>query len=498
MWPRYWGIFPDDGTRKMNRRLLLLVSSPALFLGLVLLGACGVGLWTIHNQQNRLLRNYHQNVGSLRAIHEMQMALYRLRYDVLVDRVQPSTDPQEQPQQDHLAFQDALKELRRLALETDTGSLDRIEEGFDRYIRELEGLNGSATNKPEELLRWMETHPIRYVMVPCQKLLDDHQDKIKAELQQSQDWSGKLQFALFFLGMVGPIGGLVSGHAIARTLSHTIAGLQVRVQDVHSRVAPEVSVVDLPTGQGLDGLNSQLDFLVQRVQGLVERLQTQQRQIFHSEQLALAGQLASGVAHEIRNPLTAMKWLVEGSVRAYPDEPLSLEDLRVLLGEIERMEQTVQGMLDLVRPSQATRVSCDCRDLMRQAVELIRARKRQLGVACELELPAEPVRVLVDPAQMKSVLVNLLLNALDAIATSKNPYGGQLHLRLTHSPEGGVGAPPHGPPRGGSGGDRQTRLACQAPANWRSSTPAAVSLPKCSTACSHPFSAPSRPGPASA
>jgi len=417
----------------MNRRLLLLVSSPALFLGLFLLGACAVGLWTIHNQQNRLLRSYSQNVVSLRAVHDMQMALSRLRYNRLVQMVQPNSERQQRVENDEQAFRSALDRLRKLTPPTQASGLLRIEEGFQRYVEELRGASDSPVSKPDELVRWMEAHPIRHVMIPCQELLEDHQLQIEAELQQSREWSGKLQFALFFLGMVGPIGGLVIGHTIARILSHSIGRLQVRVQDVHSRVAPEVSVVDLVTGHGLEGLNTHLDFLVQRVQGLVERLQAQQREIVHSEQLALAGQLASGVAHEIRNPLTAMKWLLEGTVRAYPTEPLTLEDLRVLLGEIERMEQTVQGMLDLVRPSQASRSSCDFRDLVQKALELVRARKRQLGITCDVELPSEPVRVQVDPAQMKSVLVNLLLNALDAM-----PQGGRLHLQLQRCPGGGA------------------------------------------------------------
>ncbi len=414
----------------MNRRLLLLISSPALFLGLFLLGTCTVGLWTLHNQQSRLLRSYHENLVSLRAVHDMQMALGRLRYDVLASNLMPpSNDRLHLVHEDQKAFRSALERLRQLTPPEQTASLNRIEAGFQRYLEELHGLEDSPVGKPEVVVRWMEAHPIRHVMAPCQELLEEHQVKIEEELLQSQDWSTKLQLALIFLGMVGPIGGLVSGHAITRILSHSIARLQVRVQDVHSRVAPEVSVVDLETGQGLEGLNSHLDFLVQRVQGLVERLQAQQRAMVHTEQLAMAGRLASSVAHEIRNPLTAMRWLVEGTVRAYPQEPLTLEDLRVLLGEIERMEQTVQGMLGLVRPSESKRVSCDLRDLVRQAIELVRARKRQLGVTCQLDLPPEPIRAQVDPVQMKSVLVNLLLNALDAM-----PQGGQMHLQLTRCP----------------------------------------------------------------
>ncbi|HZT80768.1 MAG TPA: ATP-binding protein, partial [Gemmataceae bacterium] len=229
------------------------------------------------------------------------------------------------------------------------------------------------------------------------------------------------------------VGGLICGYSITRNLSRTIARLRVCVQDVHSQVAPEVDIVDLRLGHGLGGLQEQMQFLVQRVQGLVERLQAQQRDILRAEQLAMVGRLATSVAHEIRNPLTAMKWLVTTAVRGYPHEPLRMEDLRVLQNEIERMEQTVQGMLDFVRPTPPCRQECDLRDLVRQAIELIRARRRQLGVTCQLELPTQPVVASVDPAQVKSVLVNLLLNALDAM-----PRGGRLSVRLGQDPAQGT------------------------------------------------------------
>src|SRR5262249_52944945 len=155
---------------------------------------------------------------------------------------------------------------------------------------------------------------------------------------ESLDTGHTLKLALFALGAIGPLGGLICGYGIARTLGRSIARLQVRVQDVHEHVGGEVGTVELQAGRDLDSMHTQLDFILERVRALVERLQSQQRAIFRSEQLAMVGKLASSVAHEIRNPLTAMKWLIEGAARSYPEETLSLDDMRVLQSEIERME----------------------------------------------------------------------------------------------------------------------------------------------------------------
>jgi two-component system sensor histidine kinase HydH len=179
--------------------------------------------------------------------------------------------------------------------------------------------------------------------------------------------------------------------------------------------------VNLYADRGLDGMHDQMETVVQRVQTLVERM----RALMRSEQLALAGRLACSIAHEIRNPLTAMKWLVDSAVKTYPDEPLRLQDLQVLQNEIDRMRQTVQGMLDFTRPPAPQRTHADLREVLHRAIALIRARKRQLGITCEMELPSHPVVANFDKSQIKSVVVNPLLNSLDAM-----PRGGRLQVRL--------------------------------------------------------------------
>src|SRR5204863_104065 len=80
-----------------------------------------------------------------------------------------------------------------------------------------------------------------------------------------------------------------------------------------------------------------------------QRLQEQERDLLRAEQLAAVGQLAAGVAHEIRNPLTGIKFLVEGALRPAAPTPLSDEDLRLIRQEVVRMERTVQGLLDFAR-----------------------------------------------------------------------------------------------------------------------------------------------------
>src|SRR5262249_40299356 len=145
------------------------------------------------------------------------------------------------------------------------------------------------------------------------------------------------------------------------------------------------------------------------------------------------GQLAAGLAHEIRNPLTAIKMLVEVALRSENRKPLQAEDLRVIHAEIARLEETVQGLLDFARLPAPQRSECDLRELVAGAVELIKARARGQKVEIEFRCPRLPVATNVDAAQLRTVVVNLLLNALDAM-----PRGGRVELSVERSLTAGI------------------------------------------------------------
>jgi signal transduction histidine kinase len=181
----------------------------------------------------------------------------------------------------------------------------------------------------------------------------------------------------------------------------------------------------------LRSLDRQLQHVVERVEAVGERLQRHQREMLRAEQLSAVGQLAASVAHEVRNPLTAIKLLVEAGLRGPKRGPLTDDDLEVIHGEVVRLEQTVQSFLDFARPPAPRRQGCDLREVLGQAADLVRARARHQGVTLDVRCPAVPVPADVDRGQFSTVLVNLFLNALDAM-----PAGGRLDVDLRPEPNG--------------------------------------------------------------
>ena len=150
-----------------------------------------------------------------------------------------------------------------------------------------------------------------------------------------------------------------------------------------------------------------------------------ERDLLRSDQMATVGQLAAGVAHELRNPLTAVKGLVQVNLREARSRGLPADDLRVIEQEIRRMERTLQAFLDFARPPRPERRRMSLTTLIDQTLALVRGRIDKQKVSLQVLRPASPVVVEGDADQLQQLLLNLTMNALDVV-----PRRGSLEIEL--------------------------------------------------------------------
>lgn len=180
----------------------------------------------------------------------------------------------------------------------------------------------------------------------------------------------------------------------------------------------ELRVDGLERGEG-GAILTHLDISDRRLAEL--RLDETRSQVAHLGRVATVGELAAAVSHELRQPLTSIRTNAQTGVLMLAQAPPDVEQVINILNEIaaesDRGSQVIEHMRVLLRKSE-TVGAVDLNEVARQAIRLLQRdaalRHTQLELVPEAELPPVPG----DPVQLQQVVLNLLLNALDAAATS--------------------------------------------------------------------------------
>ncbi|MEE9403007.1 MAG: ATP-binding protein, partial [Desulfobacteria bacterium] len=169
--------------------------------------------------------------------------------------------------------------------------------------------------------------------------------------------------------------------------------------------------------------------LEQMVEERTKEVKDAQEQLVRRERLAVLGQLAGGVGHEMRNPLGAIRNAAYFLNMALKDPEQGVKDaVGILEREVLTSERIISSLLDFARPEPATRINVDINDVVRTAVS--RAPVPE-NVEIKSHLDETLPTVVADPDQLNQAFGNFILNAIQAM-----PEGGQLAIKSeTPSPE---------------------------------------------------------------
>ncbi len=137
-----------------------------------------------------------------------------------------------------------------------------------------------------------------------------------------------------------------------------------------------------------------------------------------TEQLAAVGRMAAVVAHEVRNPLSSIKGFAQFLRQALNERPKEREYADIMIKEVDRINRVVTDLLVIARPLEAERQPTDVKALLVHTVTLIQADADSRGIAVQVDCPGQPGTFSLDGNQMNSALLNLLLNALQAVETA--------------------------------------------------------------------------------
>ncbi|HEV2392057.1 MAG TPA: ATP-binding protein [Verrucomicrobiae bacterium] len=179
----------------------------------------------------------------------------------------------------------------------------------------------------------------------------------------------------------------------------------------------------------LVGLAGTVAVLVYR--GMLAPLRAQLTQskalIERQEKLASLGALGAGVAHEIRNPLTAIKFRLFSLRKSLPQEFAQNEDARVISEELNRLDRIVKDFLQFARPSEPELVRVPAERILDEVYSLMKPELEPAAIELKRDI-RQPVWIQADIQQLKQVLINLVQNSADSIGRH-----GSITLRLTQA-----------------------------------------------------------------
>ena len=162
----------------------------------------------------------------------------------------------------------------------------------------------------------------------------------------------------------------------------------------------------------------ELGILAKSFNNMMKKLSEMRVQLFQSDKMASLGRLAAGVAHEINNPLTGVLTYSSFLLKRTKSNPEIQKDLEVIVRETKRSREIVKGLLDFSRQSTPRQGKADINEIIGNAVSVISNQLKIHKIKLEQKLENDLPKIVGDSNQIQQVLLNLTVNAIDAVGDS--------------------------------------------------------------------------------
>ena len=155
-------------------------------------------------------------------------------------------------------------------------------------------------------------------------------------------------------------------------------------------------------------------------------VQSLKRELETSRRLASLGRLAAGVAHEIRNPLSSIKGFATYFKERYKDNPDDQKTSEIMIKEVDRLNRVITQLLEFARPPVIQKKRASLQSLIQHSLKMIERQASAKEIQILSHLPSEMKEIDLDPDGINQVLLNLYLNAIEAME-----QGGTLSVSLS-------------------------------------------------------------------
>jgi two-component system sensor histidine kinase HydH len=256
--------------------------------------------------------------------------------------------------------------------------------------------------------------------VPIGLLALDHQGKIAAFNRGAE---AILQMSA--LQVIGQSAERILPAGLLDEINHSKKQADVIEKEIECKMADGKMV---PLEIGASSLKDENDVFLGNVllfKDLTE-VRALRREVARSQRLASVGRLAAGVAHEIRNPLSSIKGFATYFKERYPDRPEDQQTADIMIQEVDRLNRVVGQLLEFARPISIKPKTISLEALLNDAVRLIKERAAEKNITVNTRNTARINTAWGDPDRINQILLNLFLNAIDAMEN-----GGELDVEIS-------------------------------------------------------------------
>jgi len=286
------------------------------------------------------------------------------------------------------------------------------------------GTRVSEDVKQEVLVRgkqWTQTHfylTDQYIAAyePITDIFGKRVGMLSIAILESNYSAVQRKVILFFIitTLMGAIVAVCMGYFLARRITAPVTRL--------IKASWDVSKGNTASDIGPISKDKEIAILQKTFKNMVEamkrRRMASESQILQSEKQASVGRLAAGVAHEINNPLTGVLTYTHMLLRREDISDDIRSDLRVVAESTDRVRKIVKGLLDFSRQTKLDPEPTDINRLLDDTIKLIENQALLKGVSIQFNRREDMPMIVLDQSQIQSVLLNIMINALDATKPS--------------------------------------------------------------------------------
>jgi signal transduction histidine kinase len=395
----------------LRGRLFMIVTG----LIIITLTGGGVMMWYTYQMDALFTGIINQQFAALQAAEALENALVSHKGFVSYYFMDGNPEWLEKLGKHREAFKTGLNEARQLApTKTVIETLDRIEFQYDEYIQHKDKVISLYKNGERDagadLHKKVRAHFFT-ILELCRDYKDVHSREIHAASVRTHTQARRLRL---IAGTGISIAILLGALLVFVLMTQIFNPLRQLALDENPKksVMPEDEV---------KAVSNRVQHLMEDVDQTKTELARSQDILLKSEKLAVAGRLAAGTAHSIRNPLTSVKMRLFSISRMLDLPPAQKEDLDVISGEIRHIEGIVQNFLEFSRPPKLKKEKVNPSDVVDASLRLLNHRLRVHNCDVKLDRKDRMPDVMVDPGQLQEVFVNVLVNACEATG-----IGGQI------------------------------------------------------------------------